>query len=293
MGFHRGVANFAATPGLPRPAGKVFNAIMPSHLELVGRYKELRAKARPLSNALAGSLPRDVIDEAARRLEMLEGNQIILETEDEIVVLMDVGVFDLRRNGENAVQRFLRERPPAEGSDERLILEAMLTARHSIYQVERAQAGVGVLFRDLLRDDEVFAWDIGFSHTARRGTLMASRLYSPGEITMSTGAPLPLDRELLADLLPLLASYVDPATGRFDLSDPQKASDCAVTIIRECVQAGASASVRYEDAGNATQVARQLARGDSPPRLSSSEKIGRNEPCPCGSGKKYKKCCGR
>lgn len=24
-----------------------------------------------------------------------------------------------------------------------------------------------------------------------------------------------------------------------------------------------------------------------------SRKIGRNEPCPCGSGKKYKKCCGR
>lgn len=25
----------------------------------------------------------------------------------------------------------------------------------------------------------------------------------------------------------------------------------------------------------------------------SSQKIGRNEPCPCGSGKKYKKCCGK
>jgi SEC-C motif-containing protein len=24
-----------------------------------------------------------------------------------------------------------------------------------------------------------------------------------------------------------------------------------------------------------------------------SPKVGRNEPCPCGSGKKYKKCCGR
>ncbi|MBT3359851.1 MAG: hypothetical protein HN403_09525 [Rhodospirillales bacterium] len=23
-----------------------------------------------------------------------------------------------------------------------------------------------------------------------------------------------------------------------------------------------------------------------------TEKVGRNEPCPCGSGKKYKKCCG-
>ena len=24
----------------------------------------------------------------------------------------------------------------------------------------------------------------------------------------------------------------------------------------------------------------------------SAEKVGRNDPCPCGSGKKYKKCCG-
>jgi uncharacterized protein YecA (UPF0149 family) len=22
-------------------------------------------------------------------------------------------------------------------------------------------------------------------------------------------------------------------------------------------------------------------------------KVGRNDPCPCGSGKKYKKCCGQ
>jgi uncharacterized protein YecA (UPF0149 family) len=22
------------------------------------------------------------------------------------------------------------------------------------------------------------------------------------------------------------------------------------------------------------------------------QKVGRNDPCPCGSGKKYKKCCG-
>ena len=25
----------------------------------------------------------------------------------------------------------------------------------------------------------------------------------------------------------------------------------------------------------------------------SSKKIGRNQPCPCGSGKKYKRCCGK
>ena len=25
----------------------------------------------------------------------------------------------------------------------------------------------------------------------------------------------------------------------------------------------------------------------------AENKVGRNEPCPCGSGKKYKKCCGK
>lgn len=31
----------------------------------------------------------------------------------------------------------------------------------------------------------------------------------------------------------------------------------------------------------------------NPPVKYEKPKIGRNEPCPCGSGKKYKKCCGR
>jgi preprotein translocase subunit SecA len=26
--------------------------------------------------------------------------------------------------------------------------------------------------------------------------------------------------------------------------------------------------------------------------VKKGEKVGRNDPCPCGSGKKYKKCCG-
>jgi preprotein translocase subunit SecA len=39
-----------------------------------------------------------------------------------------------------------------------------------------------------------------------------------------------------------------------------------------------------------------LSRGEDTPAHQTvkreSEKIGRNDPCPCGSGKKYKKCCG-
>jgi len=35
------------------------------------------------------------------------------------------------------------------------------------------------------------------------------------------------------------------------------------------------------------------AQAEPPKPVRSGAKIGRNDPCPCGSGKKYKKCCGR
>lgn len=52
---------------------------------------------------------------------------------------------------------------------------------------------------------------------------------------------------------------------------------------------------------NASDMVRQIEESDLPaqvkaqmiPGIKPSSKVGRNDPCPCGSGKKYKKCCGR
>ncbi|MEI7451004.1 MAG: PBPRA1643 family SWIM/SEC-C metal-binding motif protein [Desulfomonile sp.] len=35
-----------------------------------------------------------------------------------------------------------------------------------------------------------------------------------------------------------------------------------------------------------------LEKALNPPQPLIAEKIGRNDPCPCGSGKKFKRCCG-
>ncbi|HAG50950.1 MAG TPA: preprotein translocase subunit SecA, partial [Deltaproteobacteria bacterium] len=34
-------------------------------------------------------------------------------------------------------------------------------------------------------------------------------------------------------------------------------------------------------------------QAEKPKPIHVEHKVGRNEPCPCGSGKKYKKCCGK
>jgi preprotein translocase subunit SecA len=41
-----------------------------------------------------------------------------------------------------------------------------------------------------------------------------------------------------------------------------------------------------------TQPAEEVAPGKPKPVKRIGKKVGRNDPCPCGSGKKYKKCCG-
>jgi preprotein translocase subunit SecA len=43
------------------------------------------------------------------------------------------------------------------------------------------------------------------------------------------------------------------------------------------------AVVRWAGAGDAAAEVKQVVKG---------KKVGRNDPCTCGSGKKYKKCCG-
>lgn len=35
-----------------------------------------------------------------------------------------------------------------------------------------------------------------------------------------------------------------------------------------------------------------IEENEEKPEIDTTKKIGRNDPCPCGSGKKYKKCCG-
>jgi len=48
-----------------------------------------------------------------------------------------------------------------------------------------------------------------------------------------------------------------------------------------------------EDRGRPAPELEPTPSSELEPRIPSPSKPGRNDPCPCGSGKKYKKCCGR
>jgi preprotein translocase subunit SecA len=43
--------------------------------------------------------------------------------------------------------------------------------------------------------------------------------------------------------------------------------------------------------GRERAAAQSQSAGPQAPIVRKQERVGRNDPCPCGSGKKYKRCC--
>ena len=51
--------------------------------------------------------------------------------------------------------------------------------------------------------------------------------------------------------------------------------------------------VEREEVAKVTGTNKDAGDGVHKPKVRQAEKVYPNDPCPCGSGKKYKNCCGR
>ena len=71
----------------------------------------------------------------------------------------------------------------------------------------------------------------------------------------------------------------------FSIADVRDRADIADRLADACEEQG-----RGEEAAELRRQAKRSASVAAAPV--KRQKVGRNEPCPCGSGKKFKKCCG-
>jgi hypothetical protein len=248
--------------------------------DMLSRYKHVRLVSRNLNSKLVQRLSKEVLYEGGRRLGILKGNTLVFDSEDESSVLMDYCIHDVRRNGCNAVEQYLISFPPDAESDELNCLRSMQRAIYSLFVVETVERGLGVTARDMRTNEIHLVVDTGFASSARPGLIIASRLLFHDDFSMTGGAALPVGclptaqrdkvtKLLLAGIVPDKDGYVDPAP-----------------LIRSCLRQGCSSNVQYQEPGQRPGHER-LQMPDSGRR----RKIGRNEPCPCGSGRKYKHCC--
>ncbi len=247
--------------------------------ELVAHYKRLRAAGRKLSDKLVARLPKDVLEEGGRKLGIFREGTFVFDTEDEMAVLMDYCIYDVRRKGRNAIEQYLIESPPDPESIEMEHLRAMQHATYSIFFVESVIRGVGVTVRDILSEATLLIIDMGFASTAVPGALFASRLLRHEDFAMTGGAAIPIgavpESEQAAVANELSRAVAVDAGGYFD----------PAPLICRCRQLGCTSDIQYQDPAG-RPIGRTRSIESNAPR-----KFNRNAPCPCGSGRKYKKCC--
>lgn len=252
------------------------------YAHLVARYKDFRKITRHLQNGpLLEYVSKKTFDVCGKKLGVLEGNTLVLDDMDQIGAVMDYCIYDYREGGRNAVEQYIADTRLSPDSDESVVVKAMSEAFYTLVQVAEVVPGVGVRAKDLLNDREYLLIDMGFGKTATEDIVIATRLLAFEDFVMTSGAPLPADTEALAEILDfVLEHYGTEGDKRIELDMDQRA-DLTAAIIRICLQQESSYELAYQDVGT----------GPTAAPLHREKHVGRNDPCPCGSGKKYKRCC--
>jgi hypothetical protein len=158
-------------------------------------HRRLRAILREHQNGAAGTCSAAAFRRAAKEFGLLEGNQLGLESDEELIILVDHVIYDRPDRGKTAVRRYLSKLPKADDPDERAVRDAMAGHRYSVFRVEAVHAGTGLALCDLVRGDRLFVVDEAMSGTIARGATLSTRVLPLPDYWLTSGAGFPISAE--------------------------------------------------------------------------------------------------
>ena len=112
--------------------------------ERLTRYQQLRAVHKDLHHILMDQLPKHALPECGMTLGVYKDDTLVLGSESEMAALMDYCIYDYRWDGRTVIERYINQTPLEAGSDRRILLNAMLDARYSLFVVDEMVKGAGV-----------------------------------------------------------------------------------------------------------------------------------------------------
>jgi hypothetical protein len=225
----------------------LFKKNSPQQQDPVERYKHYRQVGLKLNLLLVKQLPKIATEECGKKLGIFKAGTLILNNEDEIAILYDYALHHYRRAEKTVIERYLEQTPPAPESDEAMFLQAMLTARYSLFRVEGIGRGSHIILRDILANDTVDLIDIGLSQTGMPGRILVGRILPMGDFYMSSGTMIPLPEGVYeASIQPIVRKFMGDKAAKKPLSRAQEAAFVA-QIIRVALHAGGADNVFYTD----------------------------------------------
>jgi len=216
---------------------------------LFSEYKRLRKAVPNLTSAIVKCLSKPAIMDCAKKLGLRKGKNLILENMHEMDVFMDYCIYSYRKGGKNAIQRYIDQCDPAEESDEWILLRAMLHSHYSIFQVRAIERGKGLTLCDLLCGEDLLLFDVGLSSSASQGMMFAGRILPLGDYYITSGAFIPLDRELVEKtVIPSAERFLSKINRKPEsIITPADEDRFSVEIIRAALREGMMQRMAYTE----------------------------------------------
>jgi len=225
------------------------------------------------------------------RKEIGLDGRFVLPLDDQLVVQIDWMAHDVWLDGQSMLERVVAD-PPELSAKAMRALHNRLAARYSVFRLNQLVPELGVEFEDLIFGGKLAVLDLPMAENRKPGDLIATRIYWSGDYwTHSSGRFFPRP-----ELVPTIRQRVKEIAGdcRYEDLAPIVRSRVATAIIRACADDMPTLDPRELDWGVFNKYKKPSASGLTPPRLGNGgPRVGRNDPCPCGSGKKFKQCCGK
>ncbi len=194
-----------ALPLAQRQPPLAWGGDMPSTRDdLLARYLHLREISKRLHHEALKSVSGDALLNQAHRLGLAQGRTLVLDDMDEMYYVYDLAIYTAPADRSRAIDRYAKSARFEAQSDERLMLEAMRTSQFAILLIEQRHDTVGLIATDILRNSKVWLLDVGLESSMDDGELIATRLLTPGPFSMTAGANVPFEIEMLEPVCMLL-----------------------------------------------------------------------------------------
>ncbi|MFC1835413.1 hypothetical protein ACFL2Q_11870 [Thermodesulfobacteriota bacterium] len=214
----------------------------------LAQYKRLRNAGRHLNEVLVERLPDASVLDCAKKLGLLKAGSLVLNSEQEMPILLDYCLYADRRDGKTVIERYSVRNPPPDASDEMILLQAMKNSHYSVFEAKSIHLRQGATLLDMLRDEEFLLMDVGIGSTGRSGMFFAGRVLPLEQYFLTSGALIPLSADFfMREVMPALKKYW-PSTQPEQpivLSPTQEAAFSA-QIIRAALRKGQVEMVAYK-----------------------------------------------
>ncbi len=146
------------------------------------------------------------------------------------------------------------------------------------------------LWREHLESLDHLRSIIGFRGYAQRNPLIE---YKAEAFSMFEELQDRFRARLVQELMRIRIVRQPPPDERQDLSEPAASSPSSPRALARPPAMALAAAGAAAGAAAAARGGRPSAQPGVGPGAVAGRKVGRNDPCPCGSGKKFKRCCGQ